>query len=379
MVLFYKLFVLFSSIFDLIRLMVHSFQRHLISRLERGGGLAYTEVGDRSSKQVLLCLPGLLETRNSFEKLLLVATHSPGLRVIAVDYCGRGESDALPNDSGYTMSLYLADVEEFIRREVFQPGLPKPKLDLIGTSMGGILGMYLASNPSNGVTGLFLNDIGLSLTWMSIFGLYEGMKVSGRVPDANHLASSLGVTEGVVRDVQSPHHFNLPHHKDWKGMKFGHVLNNFKGSVSLVYGGESGVCLPQQVQELQAKFPHLAEMRVDGAAHPVPLTQAVCAFVLRGLKLPQLKVKTKPPEILPVKDSLVQAPLPLEETLSIGPLQAVSQETHLTHLTSAPVTHIDQTNEVVTPEEKFVSASQAEVIEGNTLRSKFTKWLASFK
>jgi len=97
------------------------------------------------------------------------------------------------------------------------------------------------------------------------------------------------------------------------------------------------------------------------------------------LKLPQLKVKTKPPEILPVKDSLVQAPLPLEETLSIGPLQAVSQETHLTHLKSAPVAHFDQKMEVVIPEEKFVPASQAEVIEGNTLRSKFTKWLASFK
>ena len=68
--------------------------------------------------------------------------------------------------------------------------------------------------------------------------------------------------------------------------------------------------------------------------------------------------------------------MPLEETLLIGPLQAVSQETHLT---SAPVTHIDQTNAAVTPEEKFVSASQAEVIEGNTLRSKFAKWLASFK
>jgi len=72
-------------------------------------------------------------------------------------------------------------------------------------------------------------------------------------------------------------------------------------------------------------------------------------------------------------------PLPLEETLLISPLQAVSKETHLTHLTSAPVTHIDQKMEVVKPEEKFVPASQAEVIEGNTLRSKFTKWPASFK
>jgi hypothetical protein len=84
---------------------------------------------------------------------------------------------------------------------------------------------------------------------------------------------------------------------------------------------------------------------------------------------------------------LVQAPLPLEETLLVGPLQAVSQETHLTlqtsapvtHLTSTPVTHVEQTNEVLTPVEKFVRASQAEVIDGNTLRSKFAKWMARFK
>ena len=374
MVLFYKLFVLFSSIFDLIRLMVHSFQRHLISRLERGGGLAYTEVGDRSSKQVLLCLPGLLETRNSFEKLLLVATHSPGLRVIAVDYCGRGESDALPNDSGYTMSLYLADVEEFIRREVFQPGLPKPKLDLIGTSMGGILGMYLASNPSNGVTGLFLNDIGLSLTWMSIFGLYEGMKVSGRVPDANHLASSLGVTEGVVRDVQSPHHFNLPHRKDWKGMNFEHILSNFGGPVRLVYGSQSAVCLPQLIHDFAQKYPDTNLLRAEGASHPVPFTDAVCEFVLQALnlKLPSNKVI----EPTTTKTIQVQEPLPLEVVLqpTVTPLHA--QDTFLTNTILAQA---GATDPAYLNTQEVANSTDVQVERSSNWLSKFFSWFLRSK
>ena len=145
--------------------------------------------------------------------------------------------------------------------------------------------MYLAGKAENDVSGLFLNDIGLNLTWMSIYGLYEGMKTAVHLPKAETLASLLGVTEGAVRDVQSPHHFDLPHHKDWKGMKFGHVLNNFKGPVFLIYGSESGVCLPQQVEELQAKFPRFVAMRVEGATHPVPFSASVCAFVLGGLKL----------------------------------------------------------------------------------------------
>jgi len=344
-----------------------------------GRRLAFSQAGEANSPRVLLCLPGLLETRATFDPLIHAASDTQGLRVISLDLCGRGDSDPLPNDSGYCMSLYLSDVEAFIRQEIFGYGLPRQRLDVLGTSMGGILGMYLAGKAENEVSGLCLNDIGLNLTWMSIYGLYEGMKAAGQLPKAETLASRLGVTEGAVRDVQSPHHFDLPHHKDWKGMKFGHILNNFKGSVSLVYGGESGVCLPAQVQDLQAKFPHLAAIRVEGATHPVPFTQAVCAFVLKGLKLPLLEVKTKPPEILPVSNSLLQAPLPLEKTLSIGPLESVSKETHLTHITSAPVMHSKQTNEVVIPEEKFVPASQAEVIGGSTLRSKFAKWMARFK
>ena len=306
---------------------MNSLQRHLTSPLKRGGRLAYTEVGDRDSAQVLLCLPGLLETRSSFEALLLAASHSPGLRVIAVDYCGRGGSDALSMDSGYTMSLYLADIEEFIGREVFQPGPPNPKLDVIGTSMGGILGMYLASNPNNGITSLFLNDIGLSLTWMSIFGLYEGMKVSGRVPDANHLASSLGVTEGVVRDVQSPHHFDLPHRKDWKGMNFGHILSDFGGPVRLIYGSQSAVCLPQQVHDFAQKYQDTNLLRAEGASHPVPFTDAVCEFVLQALNLELPSNKVIEPTT--TKTIQVQEPLPLEVVLQPTVSSLHAQDTSL--------------------------------------------------
>lgn len=346
-------------------------QQHLTSPLERGGRLAYTEAGYGDSAQVLLCLPGLLETRSSFEKLLLVASHSPGLRVIAVDYCGRGGSDALSMDSGYTMSLYLADVEEFIRREVFQAGLPKPKLDVIGTSMGGILGMYLASNPSNGVTGLFLNDIGLSLTWMSIFGLYEGMKVSGRVPDANHLASSLGVTEGVVRDVQSPHHFDLPHRKDWKGMNFGHILSDFGGPVRLIYGSQSAVCLPQQVHDFAQKYPGNNLLQAEGASHPVPFTDAVCEFVLHALHLELSSNKVIEPTTK--KTIQVQEPLPLEVALqpTVNPLHAQDTSLPNTILAQAEATDHAHLNT-----QDVANSIDVKVDRNSNWRGKFFSWFS---
>lgn len=253
--------------------------------LKSGRRLAFHEVGAKDSPRVVLCLPGLLETSASFEPLLIATAHTPGLRVIALDHCGRGESDALPNDSGYSMSIYLSDTEEFIAHEIFQSNTSAPTLDVIGTSMGGILAMYLASNKNNHLNGIFLNDIGLSLTWMSIWGLYKSSKESEPALDPKTMALKLGVTEGAVRDVQSPHHFDLSHQKDWKGMDFSQTLKQFTGDVRLIYGSQSGVCLDDQVQQFSKKYQKSNVLEVTGASHPVAFTEDVCAFILRSLHL----------------------------------------------------------------------------------------------
>ena len=352
-----------------------------------GRKLVFSQFGEINSFRVLLCLPGLLETRATFDPLLHAACDTRGLRVISLDHCGRGDSDPLPSDSGYSMSLYLSDVEAFIRQEIFGHGLPRPRLDVLGTSMGGILGMYLAGKAENDVSGLCLNDIGLNLTWMSIYGLYEGMKTAVNLPKAQTLASRLGVTEGAVRDVQSPHHFDLPHHKDWKGMKFGHVLNNFKGPVSLVYGSESGVCLAQQVEELQAKFPCFVAMRVEGATHPVPFSASVCAFVLEGLKLDPIPAHIKLPEVMQIKDSYVQAQLPLEETLVNDPQPDIFKEMRMPSIQVASANEAFDNN--LTPVKKIEfennsgsgsgSASASASASASDWRSRFAKWLTRYK
>lgn len=246
--------------------------------------LAFSQVGDVHSTHVLLCLPGLLETRATFDPVLTMAQGMPGVRVIALDHCGRGDSDPLPGDAGYTMSVYLQDIVQFLRQEVMQPGQPVPRIEVLGTSMGGILAMYLASDPTNAIAGLFFNDIGLSLSWMSIYGLSDYLKQAGRMPDPNELVVQLGVHLGVILAVQSPSHFDLPYRKDWKGMKFGHLLKNFHGPLRLIHGSESGVCLSEQVLEMQRKHPHCAVFEVMDAKHPAPFNDAVCQFVLRDLQ-----------------------------------------------------------------------------------------------
>jgi pimeloyl-ACP methyl ester carboxylesterase len=248
--------------------------------------VAYSAVGDVNSAHVLLCLPGLLETRATFDPLLQAADGLQGLRVISLDLCGRGDSSPMPGDKGYTMQVYLEDIVHFIRHTLMPDGKPVPHIEVLGTSMGGILAMYLAHEESNHIRGLFFNDIGLELPWMSIYGLYDGMKKAGRLPTPEEMADKFNVSIGAVLAVQSPSHFDLSYRKDWKGMKFGHLISDFKGPVRLMHGSDSGVCTDQQVKLLQREFPKAQVLEVAGAAHPVPFNAMVNQFVLQSLNLP---------------------------------------------------------------------------------------------
>lgn len=276
-------------------MMTSSFPTQFSRLLPTTRQLAYSEVGDANSAQVLLCLPGLLETRATFEPLLQAAQAMPDLRVISLDHCGRGDSDPLPQDSGYAMSVYLQDTAQFVRQVVLHDAAPVPRIDVLGTSMGGILAMYLARDPQLHIQGLFLNDIGLSLNWMAIYGLYGSMKQSGRMPTPPELAQQLNVTVGAVEAVQSSTHFDLPYKKDWKGMRFAHLLEDFDGPVRWVYGGESAVCTQEQVSEIKRVLPGSVLFQVAGAVHPAPYTDSVCDFVLTKLK-PAPVIKKKPSE-----------------------------------------------------------------------------------
>ncbi len=285
--------------------------------------LAYSSVGDANSSHVLLCLPGLLETRATFDPLLQAADGLQGLRVISVDLCGRGDSSPLLGDKGYTMQVYLEDIVHFIRAELMPDGKSVPHIEVLGTSMGGILAMYLAHDAHNHIRGLFFNDIGLDLPWMSIYGLYDGMKKEGRLPTPEEMADKFNVSIGAVLAVQSPSHFDLPYRKDWKGMKFGHLLSGFKGPVRLMHGSESGVCTPQQVKELQREFPKAQVLEVAGAAHPVPFNAMVNQFVLQALHLPAATpVKPEPVREAPAQQAL-QMSMPFDTPVASPQSKAV--------------------------------------------------------
>jgi pimeloyl-ACP methyl ester carboxylesterase len=100
----------------------------------------------------VLCLPGLTRNSRDFEAL---APHlATRYRVICPDLRGRGLSARDPQWRNYHPGTYLADLQGLMQV------LELERVAIIGTSLGGLLGMMLGATVPERVAGLVLNDIG---------------------------------------------------------------------------------------------------------------------------------------------------------------------------------------------------------------------------
>ena len=112
----------------------------------------YTEWGDPANPKVLVCVHGMTRTSRDFD--FLAAALEREYRVICPDVVGRGESDWLDDKTDYTYPLYVNDMATLIAR------LEVESVDWVGTSMGGLIGMFLASYAGTPVHKLLINDVG---------------------------------------------------------------------------------------------------------------------------------------------------------------------------------------------------------------------------
>jgi pimeloyl-ACP methyl ester carboxylesterase len=142
------------------------------------GGLhkiAYVEWGSKVNPNVLICSHGLTRNKHDFDALAesLSATY----RVICFDLPGRGESDWLSNKMAYDYNQYTVDALMLIARSGVE------KVDWLGTSMGGLLGMALSSMPNSPIKKLIINDVGPCLPKEALMRIAEYV---GQQPSFNN-------------------------------------------------------------------------------------------------------------------------------------------------------------------------------------------------
>jgi len=161
--------------------------------------LAYAEWG-ASAGRTTLCVHGL--TRNGRDFDALAAALAPYGRVICPDMPGRGRSGLLADAADYAYPTYIAACAALLAH------LGAEEVDWVGTSMGGIIGMFLAALPGSPIRRLVLNDIGavIAAEGLRRLATYVGRPAS--FADLGALEAELrriAATFGPLTDAQWRH------------------------------------------------------------------------------------------------------------------------------------------------------------------------------
>jgi len=140
--------------------------------------MAYWEWGDAANPRVLVCVHGLSRQGRDFDTL--AQDLAPEYRVVCPDVVGRGQSDWLADPMGYSVAAYVADMVTLLAR------LNARQVDWVGTSMGGLIGLGVASLPGSPLRRLVLNDVGPTIQPVALqrIGAYLGQPAQWPTVDA---------------------------------------------------------------------------------------------------------------------------------------------------------------------------------------------------
>jgi pimeloyl-ACP methyl ester carboxylesterase len=134
--------------------------------------MAYKEWGDPDNAQVLVCVHGVTRVADDFDALAQAMCDR--YRVVCPDVAGRGRSDRLRDPSLYVVPQYVADMVTLVARVTARS--EDEGVHWFGTSMGGLIGIGLASLEHSPIRRMVLNDIGpvLDPAAMARIGDYIG-------------------------------------------------------------------------------------------------------------------------------------------------------------------------------------------------------------
>ena len=264
----------------------------------------YTDWGDPASQRVVICVHGL--TRNCRDFDFLAQELAAECRVVCPDVAGRGRSDWLYNKDAYSYPQYMADMNALIARVTAWPAAGgwlgklsnfltrrygERSLYWVGTSMGGMLGMLLASRPNSPIRKLVVNDVGPLIPKASLERIATYVGKDPRFKTFKELEAyvrAVSVPFGPLTDAQW-HHMTLhgaKEHSDgsWgmcydpdiaapfrKGAAQNIDLWSFWDTITCptlaIRGAESDLLLKETAEEMQKRGPRARLVEFAGIGH----------------------------------------------------------------------------------------------------------------
>ncbi len=259
-----------------------------------GARLAYA---DHGAGLPVLCLAGLTRTMADFDYL---APHLPGIRLIRMDYRGRGQSEWTGAET-YTVPQEGQDALALLDH------LGIAQAAILGTSRGGLIGLGLGAMARGRVLGLCLNDVGPEIHRP---GLERIMDYVGRNPAARthaEMAAKLPrALPGFANVPDSRWLDEVRHHYDEtpEGLRINYdpalrdsFLAAFAGPpvdlwplfdmlaglpLALIRGGNSDLLSAETAAEMQRRRPDMLFADVPDRAHVPFLDEAESLSVIRN-------------------------------------------------------------------------------------------------
>lgn len=262
--------------------------------------VVYWEWGPKDAP-VLICVHGL--TRNGRDFDAVAERFSDRWRVICPDIVGRGDSDRLANPDLYGYPQYLADLTALIAR------LDVDHVAWLGTSMGALLGMFMAAGHGTPVERLLMNDAGPVVTKESLQRIAAYL---GSAPDF----ADLDEAEAYVRTVHAP--FGSLTDDQWRHLarqsvraradgrlelKYDpEIAKPFQGAVdqdlvlwpvwdqvscpvTVIRGAESDLLTPETLAEMQGRGPATTVHEIPGVGHaPALMSEDQLSLIDEWLK-----------------------------------------------------------------------------------------------
>ncbi len=204
-------------------------QRHLCLGLKGFHHMAYVEWREPGTEGGIptICVHGLTRNSRDFDALAqALAKTGP---VLCPDVVGRGKSDWLRDPNFYAVPYYAADISSLIAR------LGVEQVNYVGTSMGGMIGMAIASQPGSPIRRLVLNDIGPLVPKASL------ERIAGYVGNLQRF-DSLKALEQYLRTIHAP--FGPLTDAQWAHMAEYSHRKTADGGYTLSY--DPGIAVPMQ-------------------------------------------------------------------------------------------------------------------------------------
>ena len=214
--------------------------------------VAYTEWGDPRVQHIVLCVHGVTRNARDFDEL---AEHlaGRGCRVVCMDVVGRGDSDWFEHKEDYGFAQYLSDAAALLARVTAPPHKVSllrrlqgasvgQRIDWVGTSMGGLIGMMLAAKPDSPIRRLVLNDVGPLVPWGALVRLKlsttgAGARFASLAEVERHLRETCA-SFGPLRDWQWR---RLAAHGSRRGENGEYSLAYDPAIVSTMRGSNAGI------------------------------------------------------------------------------------------------------------------------------------------